>query len=89
MVRAVKIPRLEGGNIGPRMETCVNCDGPISMVPCLQKEAKGMERPWCKHGTMEIGPSQFTQLSVLGPILPPSRQGILTARTVKCGYSTD
>ena len=35
---------------------------------------------------MAIGLSQFTQLSVLGPITPPSRQGILTARTGKCGY---
>ena len=35
---------------------------------------------------MAIGLSQFTQLSVLGPITPPSRQGIFTARTGKCGY---
>ena len=35
---------------------------------------------------MAIGMSQFTQVSVLGPITPPSRQGILTARTGKCGY---
>ena len=38
---------------------------------------------------MEIGPSQFMQLSVLGPILPPSRRGILTARTVRWGYCND
>ena len=36
-MRAVKIPRLEGGSIGPRTESCVNCDGPISMVPCLHQ----------------------------------------------------
>ena len=36
-VRAVKIPHLEGGGIGPRTESCVNWDGPIAMVPCLQK----------------------------------------------------
>ena len=36
-VRAVKIPRLEGGGIGPRTESCVNCDGPIAMVPCLHQ----------------------------------------------------
>ena len=36
-VRAVIIPRLEGGNIGPRKESCVNWDGPIAMVPCLHQ----------------------------------------------------
>ena len=36
-VRAVKIPRLEGGGIGPRKESCVNWDGPIAMVPCLHQ----------------------------------------------------
>ena len=34
-MRAVKIPRVEGGSIGPRTESCVFCDGPISMVPCF------------------------------------------------------
>ena len=24
--------------------------------------------PWCRHGTLEITPSQYRQLSVLGPI---------------------
>ena len=32
---AVKVPHLEGGSIGPRNESCVNCDGAISMAPCL------------------------------------------------------
>ena len=36
-VRALKIPRLEGGSIGPRTESCVNWDGPISMVPCFHQ----------------------------------------------------
>ena len=36
-VRAVKIPRLDGGGIGPRTESCVICDGPIAMVPCLHQ----------------------------------------------------
>ena len=51
-MRAVKIPGLEGGSIGSRMESRVNSDGPISMVPCLHQgniytiiEAMGMERP--------------------------------------------
>ena len=36
-MRAVKVPRLEGGSIGSRTESWVNCDGPISMVPCLHQ----------------------------------------------------
>ena len=36
-MRAVKIPRLEGGCIGSSTESCINCDGPISMVPCLNQ----------------------------------------------------
>ena len=36
-MRAVKIPRLEGGSIGSRTESCVNCDGPISRVTCLHQ----------------------------------------------------
>ena len=36
-MRAVKIPLLEGGSIGPRTESCVFCDGPISMVPCFHQ----------------------------------------------------
>ena len=34
-VRAVKIPRLEGGSIGHRTEGWVNWDGNMAMVPCL------------------------------------------------------
>ena len=36
-MRAVKIPHLEGGSTGPRTESCVNSDGPFSMVPCLHQ----------------------------------------------------
>ena len=36
-MRAVKLPHLEGGSIVPRTESCVNCDGPISMVPCFHQ----------------------------------------------------
>ena len=36
-MRAVKIPRLEGGSIGPRTESLVNWDGPMAMVPCLHQ----------------------------------------------------
>ena len=36
-MRAVKIPRLEGGGIGPRNESRVNWDGPIAMVQYLHQ----------------------------------------------------
>ena len=36
-MRAVKISRLEGGSIGPSTESCINCDGPISMVLCFHQ----------------------------------------------------
>ena len=36
-MRDVKIPRLEGGSIGPRTESWVNWDGPVAMVPCLHQ----------------------------------------------------
>ena len=36
-MRTVKIPRLEGGSIGPSTESCINCDGLISMVLCLHQ----------------------------------------------------
>ena len=37
-MRAVKIPHLEGGGIGPRTESCVNLDRPIAMGPCFHQE---------------------------------------------------
>ena len=37
LLRTVKIPRLEGGGIGPRTESCIICDGPIAIVPCLHQ----------------------------------------------------
>ena len=36
-VRAVKLPRLEVDSVGTRTESCVFCDGPIAMVPCLHQ----------------------------------------------------
>ena len=36
-MRAVTIPRPEGGGIGPRTESLVNWDGPMAMVPCLHQ----------------------------------------------------
>ena len=36
-MRAVKIPRPEGGSIWPRTESLVNWDGTMAMVPCLHQ----------------------------------------------------
>ena len=36
-MRAVKLSRLKGVGIGPKMERCVNMVGPIAMVPCLHQ----------------------------------------------------
>ena len=36
-MRAVKIPLLERGSVGPRTESFVDWDGPMAMVPCLQQ----------------------------------------------------
>ena len=36
-VWTVKIPRLEGGSTGPRIESWVNWDGPMAMVPYLHQ----------------------------------------------------
>ena len=48
-MRTVKVPCLEGGSLGPRTESWVNFDGPISMVPCLHRGnnyTKRMLRVW-------------------------------------------
>ena len=34
---AVRIPRLEGGSIGPGTESWVNWDGHMGMIPCLHQ----------------------------------------------------
>ena len=36
-MQAIKLVRLKEVGIGLRMETCVNWDGPIAMVPCLHQ----------------------------------------------------
>ena len=36
-MRALKIPRLEGGSIGPRTESCVNWDGHMAIISSLHQ----------------------------------------------------
>ena len=71
-VRALKIPRLEGGSIGPRTESCVILGWTYLHGAVLaprkyvhQKEATGMERPEmysasrCNYPTYLCGPSKY------------------------------
>ena len=66
---AFKIPRLDGGGIGPRMESCVIYDGPIAMVPCLHQGniyTKRKLRVWrgqiCIQQVGEMPPLTFAGL---------------------------
>ena len=74
-VRAVKVPCLEGGSIGPRMESCVNWDGPIAMVPCLHQGniyTKRKLRVWRDQKCISlVGPK--TMLTCAGRQNTPSR----------------
>ena len=67
---AVTIPHLEGGSIRPRFESCVNCDGPISMVPCLHQEniyTKRKLRIW-------IGQKCIPLIAAITPLTCADRQ---------------
>ena len=83
-VRAVKIPRLEGGSIGPRMESCVNCDRPISMVPCLHQGniyTKGKLRVWRDQKYIPL-------VGVITPVNGAGRQNTLS-RGRQFGHRTE
>ena len=85
MLRAVKIPRLEGGNIGPRMESCVNCDGPISMVPCLHQGniyTKRNLRVWRDQECIPLV-GAITPFTYAGRQSTPSRDRQYRAQNVK------
>ena len=74
-MRAVKIPHLEEGSIGPSTESCINCDGPISMVPCLHQGniyIKRKLRVWRDQKCIPlVGP--ITPLNCAGRHNTPSR----------------
>ena len=74
-MRAVKIPRLEGGSIGPRTESCINLDGPISMVPCLHQGniyTKRKQRVWRDQKCIPLL-GAITPLTCAGRQSNPSR----------------
>ena len=75
LVRAIKIPRLEGGSIGPRTESCVNWDGPIYMVPCLYQGniyTKRKLRVWRDQKCIPLV-GAITPLNCVGHENTPSR----------------
>ena len=73
-LRAVKIHCLEGGSIGPRTESCVSWDRPISMVPCLQQGNiyKRKLRVWRDQKCIPLA-GAITPLNCVGHESTPSR----------------
>ena len=86
-MRAVKIPGLEGGSTGPRTESCVNCDGPISMVPCLHQgniHTKRKLRVWSDQKCIPLV-GAITPLNCAGRHNTPSRGRQYRAQNGKFG----
>ena len=86
-MRAVKIPRLEGGSIGPRTESLVNWDGPMDMVPCLHKGnsySKRMLRVWRDQKCIPLV-GAITTLTCAGRHNTPSRGRQYRAQNGKFG----
>ena len=86
-MRAVKIPHLEGGSIGPRSESCVNWDGPISMVPCFHHENIYIEkklRVWRDQKCIPLV-SAITPLNCAGRHNTPCRGRQYSAQNGKFG----
>ena len=96
-MRAVKIPRLEVGRIGPSTESCINCDGPISMVPCLHQGniyTKRNLRVWRDQKCIPLV-GAITPLNCAGRHNTPSRGKQYRAQNGKfgklgrtCGHGT-
>ena len=86
-VRAVKITRLEGGSIGPSTESCINCDGPISMVPCWHQGniyIKRKLRVWRDQKRIALV-GAITPLNCAGRHNTPSRRRQNRAQNGKFG----
>ena len=86
-MRAVKIPRLKGGSIGPRTESCVFCDGPISMVPCFYQGniyTKRKLRVWRDQKCIPLV-GAITPLNCAGRHSTPSRVRQYRAQNGKFG----
>ena len=86
-MRAVIIPGLEGGSIGLRTESCVFCDGPLSMVPCLHQGniyIKSKLRVWREQKCIPLVRA-ITLLNCEGRQSTPSRGRQYRAQNGKFG----
>ena len=86
-MRAVKIPRLEGGSIGPSTESFINCDELISMVWCLHQGniyIKRKLRVWRDQKYIPLV-GGITPLNCVGRYNTPSRGRQYTAQKGKFG----
>ena len=72
---AVKIPRHDVGSIGPRTESCVNWDGPISMLPRLHQKTIYTKRKLMVRRLQKCSPlvGAITPLTSVGRQNTPSR----------------
>ena len=96
-MRAVILPHVEGGSIGPSMESCINCDAPISMVPCLHQGniyIKRKLRVWRDQKYIPLV-GAITLLNCAGRQNTPSRRRLYSAQNGKfgklgrtCGHGT-
>ena len=82
-MRAVYIHCLEGGIIGPRTRSCLNCDGPIAMVPFLHQgniNIKRKLRAWRDQKCIPLVRA-ITPLTCTGRQSTPSRERRFRPRT--------
>ena len=82
-MRAVIIPRHDGGSIGPRRESLVNWDGPMAMVPCLHQGniyTKRKLRVWRDQKCIPLV-GAITPLNCAGRHNTPSRGRQYRSRT--------
>ena len=86
-MRTVIFPHVERGSIGPRTESCVFCDGPISMVPCLLQGniyIKMKLRVWREQKCIPLVRA-ITPLNCEGRLNTPSRGRQYRAQNGKFG----
>ena len=86
-MRAVIIPRLEGGSIGPRTESLINLDGSMAMVSCIHQGiiyTKRKLRVWRDQNCIPLI-GAITRLTCAGHHNTPSRGRHYRAQNGKFG----
>ena len=86
-MRAVIIPRLEGGSIGPRTESLINLDGSMAMVSCIHQGiiyTKRKLRVWRDQNCIPLI-GAITRLTCAGRHNTPSRGRHYRAQNGKFG----